>query len=234
MKKSFQFKQFHIQQTPDVLSVGTDGILLGSWTSVPVAGRVLDVGTGTGLLCLMMAQRTPQSHIIGIDISPAAISCAKSNIAASHFQTHIQLMEADLKDFEATPFDLIVVNPPFFDTGPRNSHPQLAKARHTDVLTLPTLIASISHLLAAEGKSSLILPFDKLAPALSLAHAQGLFPTRITQVSATQQKPPHRVLIEFEQMPSSVEENHLIIQKGGANQYTDEYIRLTKDFYLFM
>ena len=234
MKKSFQFKQFHIQQAPNVLPVGTDGILLGSWTSVPTTGRVLDVGTGTGLLCLMMAQRTPRSRITGIDISPDAISCANSNISASPFQTHIQLIETDLKNFEAPPFDLIVVNPPFFDTGTRNSNPQLAKARHTDALTLPTLITSISHLLTAEGKSSLILPSEKLALALSLAREQALFPTRITHVSATQQKPPHRVLLQLEQTPSPVEEKHLIIQKGGANQYTDEYIRLTRDFYLFM
>ena len=234
MKKSFQFKQFHIQQAPDVLPVGTDGILLGSWTSVPVAGRVLDVGTGTGLLCLMLAQRAPQSHIIGIDISSAAISCANHNIAASPFQAQIRAIEADFKDFEAPPFDLIVVNPPFFDTGRRNANPELARARHTDSLTLPTLITCISHLLAPEGKSSLILPSDKLTTVLSLARVQGLFPARITQVSATQQKSPHRVLLQLEQTPSSVEENHLIIQKGGANQYTDEYIRLTRDFYLFM
>ncbi|MEL6134022.1 MAG: methyltransferase, partial [Bacteroidota bacterium] len=234
MKKPFQFKQFLIHAMPGVLPVGTDGILLGGWTHIKSARRILDVGTGTGLLCLMIAQRAPEAYIEGIDISPSAIQAAQHNISLSRFHSRIDVQEADIRTYTAQPFDLIITNPPFFDTGPRHQNTQLATARHTDSLTLSALLSAISPLLAAEGTISMILPSQKLSLALEEAEIRGLFPARITYVSATPFKPPHRVLLQFTQSVEVLQEEELIIQVGGPNEYSASYVRLTKDFYVFM
>lgn len=232
-KGHFEFKQFTIHQECCAMKVGTDGTLLGAWASAPAGVcRILDIGTGTGLIALMMAQRYPEAEVIGIDIDGEAVSQAMTNVVDSPFASRVSIMQADISDFSVEPFDAIVCNPPFFVdslTCPDSSRTQ---ARHTGSLSYKTLMRSVKRCLKDEGLFSVVIPVDYRSQLLSEAALAGLILSKECNIQTTPKKTPKRCLMEFRKQPV----NHVVstietleIQPGQRSNW---YHHLTKDFYL--
>ena len=230
----FQFKQFTIRQQHCAMKVGTDGTLLGAWAQAS-AGicRVLDVGTGTGLIALMMAQRYPEARAIAIDIDEKAVFQAQENVSASPFADRIKVIEADVQTFEdSEKFDSIVCNPPFFEDSLVCPDPQRTEARHTVSLGYRQLMASAFRLLKDNGRFSVIIPADCRSRLESEAHLRGFFISRLCSVQTTPVKAPKRYMIEFAKHPV----NEIDITNGILEQSpqirSDWYRELTQEFYI--
>lgn len=230
---SFKFKQFTVHQSRCAMKVGTDGTLLGAWANIPSGkARMLDIGTGTGLIALMLAQRAPEAVITGIDIDTEAVCQACENIEASPFARRIQIVQSDVANFEAEPFDVIVSNPPYFVESLTCPDHQRTTARHTASLTYQTLMWSAFRLLSDEGRFSVIIPFDCRASLESEASLAGFFMSRICGVKTTPRKQPKRYLIEFTKQPVSELDISEGIIESLPNTRSEWYQELTKDFYL--
>ena len=227
------------------MRVGTDGVLLGAWARLPERcadggePRVLDIGTGTGLIALMMAQRFPHAQVDGIDISDAACRKAAENVAASSFAKRIDIRcEAvqqycpTLTDGTAKTYDAIVSNPPFFVDSLQNPDEQKALARHAVGLSFEDLARAVDRLLAKGGEFSVIVPADSLQPFMSACWLSGLFVVRDVSVRTVATKPVKRHLLAFRRQPvDEVEKTEVVLQgKGGVR--SDWYARLTSDFYI--
>ena len=199
----FQFKQFTIRQERCAMKVGTDGTLLGAWASTPEKpSRILDIGTGTGLIALMMAQRFHESYVIGIDIDADAVSQAKENVQASPFADRVTIRQADVKIMDDTEkFDSIVCNPPFFDNSLTCPDEQRTGARHTVSLSYQQLTEAAYRLLKNEGCFSVIIPSDYRSRMESEAMLRGFFVSRVCSIQTTPSKPPKRYMIECSKHP---------------------------------
>ena len=230
----FQFRQFIVHQQRCAMKVGTDGTLLGAWAAAPsVKCRILDIGTGTGLIALMMAQRFPESEVIGIDIDPEAVAQARENVRLSPFSERITIEQQDLMKFDDTEgFDIIVSNPPYFVDSLECPDDQRTMARHTVSLTYDGLIRQAFRLLKDDGSLSLVIPAESRSLIESAASLSGFFLSRVCLVKTTPRKQPKRQLIEFRK--HSVKE--LIIEEGiiedSPNVRSAWYQQLTKDFYI--
>ena len=230
----FQFRQFIVHQQRCAMKVGTDGTLLGAWAAAPsVKCRILDIGTGTGLIALMMAQRFPESEVIGIDIDPEAVAQARENVRLSPFSKRIKIEHQDLMKFDDTEgFDVIVSNPPYFVDSLECPDDQRTMARHTVSLTYDGLIRQAFRLLKDDGSLSLVIPAESRSLIESAASLSGFFLSRVCLVKTTPRKQPKRQLIEFRK--HSVKE--LIIEEGiiedSPNVRSAWYQQLTKDFYI--
>ncbi len=230
----FQFKHFTIHQSRCAMKVGTDGTLLGAWASAKEGPcRILDVGTGTGIIGLMMAQRFPESSVVCIDIDSDAIAQASDNIAASPFSFRMTAMAKDVARLEdATGFDAIVCNPPYFDKALTCPDEKRSVARHTVSLSYQQLTASAFRLLKYDGKFSVIIPSDYYSGFEADALINGFFVSKICKVHSVSVKPPKRYLIELTK--HLVKE--LIIEdetlQDGVNKRTSWYQELTKEFYI--
>ncbi|MDR1717631.1 MAG: methyltransferase [Prevotella sp.] len=231
----FKFKRFTVYHDLCAMKVGTDGVLLGAWINITEAEKALDIGTGTGLIALMLAQRKDSLRIDAIDIDHNAIEQTKENIKHSPFSGQIQAFESSLQHFRESgqQYDLIVSNPPFFIQSLKSPHKERTLARHTDSLSLEELLGISSVLLTSKGKLSIIYPFDYKETLSSLSKKLGLYPSRITNVYPTPVSLPKRVLIEFSKTELPLIETNLIIEKE-RHVYSDEFIRLVKNFYLKM
>ena len=213
------------------MKVGTDGVLLGAWGSVE-GKRILDIGTGTGLIALMAAQRNPEADVLGIDIDELAVAQARENVAESPFNRRIECILQDVLTFEPeAPFDAILCNPPFFteDTLPDNR--SRALARNNKCLPFPQLIKKVAVLLAENGTFSLIVPSGLAQEIVGLCMENGLHLIRRCQIHTTARKPPRRTLLEFSRQNRSCEmlTLRLVADDGTRSQ---QYQELTKDFYL--
>lgn len=249
MKQSFTFKQFEVRQERCAMKVGTDGVLLGAWARVEHCHRILDMGTGTGLVALMAAQRS-HADIVAIDLDAEAVAQAAENVAASPWAGRIQVLEADareisnsqsthpeanclLPNMNSSLFDAILCNPPFFENSLKCPDSARTMARHTDTLTFDELARSASCLLSSEGELSVIIPYDRSQDMTISAACNGLFATRQTVIVPVEGGKPKRILMAFtrEGAPHSIET--LCIQ-DAERQYTPEYVSLVGDFYLKM
>lgn len=219
----FRFKQFTVSQARCAMKVGTDGTLLGAWARG--GQRVLDIGTGTGLIALMMAQRFSSAHVTGIDINPDAVLQAKANVTLSPFADRISIEQADVKHFQAQPFDAIVSNPPFFVDSLESPDEQRTLARHASSLSYAALMAAAWQLLTDEGELSVIIPFDCKARLEAEVMVQGFFKVREWAVKTTPQKMPRRFLMAFRKHPG-------VLDIGEGTIGSAWYHELTKDFYL--
>ena len=230
----FQFKQFTVHQQRCAMKVGTDGMLLGAWAHVPVtSARILDIGTGTGLIALMMSQRFPDASVIGIDIDQDAVSQAQENVAASPFASRITICHRNILDFEDTKgFDAIVSNPPYFVDALTCPDQQRTMARHTISLTYEGLMRSAYRLLKPNGLFSLVIPSECRSSIEAEACLAGFFLTRVCMIRTTPKKESKRQLIEFSKYPK----NKLFIEEGiieyTPNVRSSWYQQLTQDFYI--
>ena len=225
----FQFRRFIVHQERCAMKVGTDGTLLGAWAR---GGKtVLDVGTGTGLVALMMAQRFPASRVVGIEIEREAAGQAKETVAASPFADRICIAEADVRTFEAEPFEAIVCNPPYFVDALECPNEQRTLARHATTLTYSELMAAARRLLTDGGELSLVIPFDCKPRLEQEAALAGFFKVRECAVKTTPKKLPRRYLLAFHKHPCALEQSEGVIemQPGVRSPW---YQELTKEFYL--
>jgi tRNA1Val (adenine37-N6)-methyltransferase len=231
----FQFQGFLIRQDRSAMKVGTDGVLLGAWAGCSNCSSILDVGTGTGLIALMIAQRNRMAAITAIEIDPTACSQALENVSASPWADRITVVNGDFLSWDHVgihSFDLIVCNPPFFSGSLKNPDPLRAAARHDDGLPLGALAGRASELLSPAGKLALILPAGRAEEAIRMAASAGLHVLRRTDVRGNPQAPVRRVLLEWGRKSGTVEWNELVIESGARGIYTDDYLLLTRDFYL--
>lgn len=232
----FQFKQFTIHHDKCAMKVGTDGVLLGAWAATGASKNMLDVGTGTGIIALMLAQRS-QAEIDAVDLDTEACIQAQENIALSPFAGRIHCIQADFIAYAAScsqKYDLIISNPPYFVDSLKSPDGKRNLARHTDTLLLADLVKSSGELLSSIGRIALILPYERLEELSSVAADNGLFIIRRTDVIPTPGSAPKRLLVELSAgQPPVYSPDTLIIEKA-RHQYTSEYIMLTKDFYLKM
>lgn len=235
MDSVFQFKQFSIKQSQSSMKVGTDGTLLGAWCNVDDKYRILDIGTGTGLIALMMAQRNYLATIDAIEIEKNAYEEALHNINHSPWVDRINCSNKPLQEFAPDHnYDLIVSNPPFFDNSYLNKDENKAMARHTESLRFSDIISFSKRYLYESGILSLILPPKEAELFEKEALTQNFFLVRRTKVfSTTLSEKPVRVLMEFsKEQTDFIKENSLCIETSERHQFTEEYIELTKDFFL--
>lgn len=231
---TFQFKQFTIAHDRCAMKVGTDGVLIGAWAELPATGKVLDIGTGSGLIALMAAQRSPGIQVTGIDIVGEAVEQARENVAASPFLSRVEVRLQSLQELAATSerFDAIVCNPPFFEESLLPPEANRGIARHVQSLSFESLVAGTATLLREDGSFSTILPMSAFDRFRQLCVIQGLFLKRYRTVQGTARKAPKRVLATFcRQLCSWEEENPLILNDKGGRSC--DYAALTGDFYLW-
>ena len=230
----FQFRQFVVHQQRCAMKVGTDGTLLGAWAAAPSGQcRILDIGTGTGLIALMMAQRYPEAEVTGIDIDEDAVAQADENVSLSPFSERVRIYLQDIVNFtDAIGFDAIVSNPPYFVDSLACPDDQRTIARHAVSLTYEQLMHQAYHLLKDEGRFSVVVPSDCRAKIEAAACLEGFFTTRVCLIKTTPRKQPKRQLIEFQKHPVS----ELDISEGvievSPNVRSEWYQQLTKEFYI--
>ncbi len=232
---SFQFKQFRIIQERSAMKVGMDGVLLGAWIDPSGAERILDVGTGTGLIALMMAQKNPFAAVDALEIDQEAFQEAGLNVQQSAWSDRIKLECCDFREFAVRSkqnYDLIVCNPPFFANGVKAPVQNRVLARHADSLPLDVLLSGATALLHDNGRIALILPFESLQEIEQLAVSNHLFVSRLCRIKPNPQKPIFRILIELTNQVCEISNECLMIEYEKHHDYTQEYKDLTKDFYL--
>ncbi|MGR5545606.1 tRNA1(Val) (adenine(37)-N6)-methyltransferase [Vibrio sp. PNB22_2_2] len=231
--KGFKFKQFTIDGSESGMPVSTDGVLLGAWFQSHREVNILDIGTGTGLLALMCAQRFTKAKITAVDIEKTAIDAARDNFAHSPWRDRLSLLHADVLSFEAPhAFQHIICNPPYFNSGEQSKQSQRATARHTDTLQHDALLKRCYELLSQNGTASFVLPITEGEQFITLAKQQGWYLSRICRVQPSQKKPVHRVLFELAKQPCDTQESQLLIHIDAG--YSEDFIQLTHEFYLKM
>ncbi|MGB3533422.1 MAG: methyltransferase [Microcoleaceae cyanobacterium] len=236
----FQFKQFTIFQDRCGMKVGTDGVLLGAWTNLKGAQSILDIGTGTGLIALMLAQRS-QAEIDAVEIDLEASIQARENVMQyglrqprSPWQNRVQVHHTSIQDYSLNCgklYDLLVTNPPFFTNVSKGADSARNLARHDDQLTVVDLFRAADKLLNPEGRITLIYPDHAMNQLREIIRQFGFFCNQIVEVKPTAQSVPKRVLIEASRQPSCTSKQTLVIETS-QHCYTSEFINLVQDFYL--
>ncbi|MEZ4793419.1 MAG: methyltransferase [Gelidibacter sp.] len=237
MKKPFTFKQFNINQDRCAMKIGTDSVLLGAWTSIennPYS--ILDIGAGTGILSLMLAQRHHSETIDAIEIDDDAYEQCVENFEQSPWSDRLFCYHASLEEFAdeiEDQYDLIISNPPFYSSTYKSDNEQRDLARFTDAMPFRHLIESVSKLLSKNGRFSVVIPLSEEKDFIVLASKEYLFPNRILRVKGSPTSDIKRSLIEFSFEETTAKLEELTIETS-RHQYTEDYIKLTKDFYLKM
>ena len=237
MNKHFSFKQFTVNQDQCAMKIGTDGVLLGAWTSIKHNPEsILDIGTGTGVIALQLAQRSDAEIIDAIEIDDSAFEQAVENFENSPWGDRLFCYHASLEEFTNEiddNYDLIISNPPFYNDAFQSDDNARNTARFTDSLPFNILLKSVSKLLSSHGIFTVIIPFKEEENFINLAKGHNLFVNTICNVKGTPTSDIKRSLLEF-----SFTENEVIIEdmviETTRHQYTDTYIELVKDFYLKM
>lgn len=231
----FHFKQFDISHKKASAKVGTDGVLLGAWCKIPNnCNKILDIGSGSGIIALMLAQRTSfgNNEITAIEIEKEAFNESNFNFYNSPWHDRLKPINIDFNNFETSElFDLIICNPPFYTTTQHSVRKTRALARNNEYLPFTKLLPRVNEILQNNGLFSLIIPFSEETNIINLAKKIGLHPNKITNVKGNINAPYKRSLICFSKTISSTTKDELIIEKS-RNIYTQDYINLIKDFYL--
>lgn len=218
----FRFKQFTVEQQLCAMKVGTDGVLLGAWANGGL--RVLDVGTGTGVVALMMAQRYPEAQVTALDIDEGAVRQAEFNVAHSPFAVRVTVLQERVQEHEGQ-YDAVVSNPPFFIDSLAAPDAQRHMARHADTLSYAELMQAAWRLLREDGEMSVVVPFDYRRRMEDEATFVGFFPSRVCAVKTVERKPARRFLLAFRKHPCECVYETMTIGD-------EAYRRLTGDFYL--
>ena len=228
--KPFRFQQFDIQQNSDVFRVGTDAVLLGALANVSEVKNVLEIGTGTGIISLMIAQRNPEAQILAIDINSEAVNISQTNFSNSPFSDRIKSQLQDLKNFEnEEKFDLIISNPPYFEI---NSSEKDILARQRLELNFADLIKKSSRLLSENGLFTVIIPIDSEKEFTQICFDNKLFLQRKVSIKGIKTSEPKRLVLEYSFAESETKVENFVIEKS-PRVYSDEYLELTKDFHQF-
>ncbi|WP_278379059.1 tRNA1(Val) (adenine(37)-N6)-methyltransferase [Chryseobacterium arthrosphaerae] len=228
--KPFIFKQFEIQQSRDVFRVGTDGVLLGALAAVESAFRILEIGTGTGLISLMLAQRNPLADFLGLDISADAAALTALNFENAPFRERMKNIHQDFKTFETEEkFDLIVSNPPYFE---ESGSEKDKIARQTVELNFMQLISKSAQVLSEGGILSVIIPVEAGVAFISIAGENKLFLNRKVNIKGIEGAKVKRLVLEFSLTEKQLNESEFIIEKS-PRIYSDQYLELTKEFHVF-
>lgn len=233
----FQFKQFTIQHDRCAMKVGTDGVLLGAWSDVShVPESILDIGAGSGLVSLMLAQRSGAELIDGVEIDTGAYEQCVDNFENSPWGDRLFCYHASFQEFVDEmideSYDLIVSNPPFFEGTQQNMDVSRELARFDLELSFESLLNGVSLLLSEQGRFCVVIPFDREDELLTEAQKQKLYPTKITRVKGTLDSPIKRSLIQF--VKNGVQEiiEEVLVLEKQRHVFTPEYYELVKDFYL--
>ena len=227
----FRFKQFAVEQDDVAMKVGTDGVLLGAWADCEGAKRILDIGTGTGVIALMMAQRNVEAKIHAVEIDETASKRARSNFDLSPWAERLEVECCAVQEFAPSEkFDLIISNPPYFVDSLLPPDAKRSTARHTHDLSFEELDKAVCRLLAEDGRFALILPTTEFDKYLAITQ---LCLCRRCDVHPTVGSPTKRVMAEFaKQKVDAVALENITIEQERRGDYTEEYRTLTKDFYL--
>lgn len=251
---AFRFKKFSVEQEGAAHPVGTDAVLLGAWTDIQHTRRFLDIGTGTGVIALMLAQRLACSgdfsrsnagkasdnkfsdwEGVAVEIHPPSAALARGNFAASPWAERLSIWDGPVQDFSQpkNSFDLIVSNPPFFSERTVSPNSDRSFGRHTASLSQEDLLESVSRLLTPAGRFCVILPEREGRLLCERAVPLGLYWTRITEVRSRPEKPVERLLLQFEKTPYAFQQDAISLYAAkSGDAYSPEFQALTRDFYL--
>ena len=231
----FHFKKFSVVQQDVAHPVGTDGVLLGAWADVAGSDSILDIGTGTGLIALMLAQRTAgQVPITGIELHPGSATCAALNYRNSPWADKLEVRNQSIQEFASkasSQFDLIVSNPPFFTETTSSPNANRQMSRHTNSLSTLELLDSVARLLKPTGKCCLILPEKEAAVLCEQGVLKGLYCSKKTKVKSKPGRPVERVMLQLERDPGRFAVDELVIRNEDGG-YSEGYKGLTEAFYL--
>lgn len=244
MSLQFQFKQFSVSQDRCAMKIGTDGVLLGAWVSLENNPEsIIDIGAGTGVIALQLAQRSTAQTIDAVEIDDDAYEQCSENFEASPWGDRLFCYHASIQEFASElndneegideKYDLIISNPPFYSEDYKTDNDARDAARFNDALPFQHLLVCASHLLSEKGVFALIIPKKEEGHFIQLASENNLYPQRICDVKGTPTSKAKRVLLEFSFEKVEPTRETLIIEIS-RHQYTPEYIHLTKDFYLKM
>jgi tRNA1Val (adenine37-N6)-methyltransferase len=230
----FKFKQFIVHQEHAPFKITTDGVLLGAWANLEEAKNILDIGAGTGILTLMAAQRT-DAQIVALEPEPGSYMQAGLNIANSQWYDRITLVNSTVQEYNPDSnllFDVIITNPPFFIDSLPNPDAGKARARHSLTLSHKELLEAALRLMTLSGTLQLVLPVNEAGLFIEKAISLGFHCQRRLNIKPTPTLPPARVLMALGFETITMEESTMVIERGGRHNYSEEYISLTKDFYL--
>ncbi|MCX6329277.1 MAG: methyltransferase [Bacteroidia bacterium] len=229
----FSFKQFTIYQDKCTFKVGTDGVLLGACANVAGVKQILDIGTGTGLIALMLAQRS-SVEIFAIEPDHSSFEQALKNVENSKWSNKIKVENTDLQNFNpgTLKFDLIVTNPPYFTNSLKNPDLRKSATRHNDTLNINELLRGASRLISEEGRFQIIMPYAEGNIFISEAQEHGFYCNNILKIKPLPTSEIRRLILTFSKHKQKAAEKFLTIERGKRHEFTEEYIKLTKDFYL--
>lgn len=228
----FNFKQFTINQEKSTFKVGTDGVLLGAYADVTGVKRILDIGTGTGLIALMLAQRS-EAEIVAIEPDHNSFIQSCENINNSPWKERIRVIESTLQEFnDENKFDLIVTNPPYFSDSVRNPDQRKSSARHNDTMNSTDILTNISRLLEENGCLQLIMPYAEGNMFIAEAAGYGFYCQDVLKIKPLQTSEIRRLILKFGRKRIRASEKFLTIEHGKRHEFTEEYKKLTRDFYL--
>jgi tRNA1Val (adenine37-N6)-methyltransferase len=231
----FQFKYFTVNQQGAAMKVGTDGVLLGAWTPVANCSRIVDIGTGTGLLALMCAQRNALATIDAVEIDASAAVQAKANFDLSPWGNRLTVHHADVCEFAnraIEKYDLAICNPPFFVGSLHAPDKSRTTARHDLYLPLTDLSVAVVKLLTHNGRFAVVLPPEQLGALVLIMKDIGFYPSNCLNIHPTPTKPVKRVLALFVRGDGATLAEDLIVETNGRHVYSEDYKLLTKGFYL--
>ncbi|HEX6889824.1 MAG TPA: methyltransferase [Chryseolinea sp.] len=229
----FHFKQFSIRHDRCAMKVGTDAVLLGSWVNVSNAEKILDIGTGSGVIALMLAQRTSSStRLESVEIEKNSAEQATDNVANSPWSSRIGVHQVAVQNyFPETRFDLIVTNPPYFNNSLKPQHHGRHQVRHTSSLTYEELLSAVLRLLTSDGRFNLILPYEEAMIFTELASRHHLCCNRRYHFKTRREKSVERTLLEFSTNNHWVDEGEILLYDEGLD-WSSSYRRLISDFYI--
>jgi tRNA1Val (adenine37-N6)-methyltransferase len=232
---TFDFKKFSIKQDKCAMKVGTDAVLLGAWIISNGSRNILDIGTGTGVISLMLAQKS-SANILAVEIYKQSTEQAKLNVSQSNYFSQIQVENVSIQDLaqkSEKKFDLIVTNPPYFIDSYKSIESNRTIARHSDSLPFEELIDSVIKLLDVKGKFCLILPKNEAGIFRKMAEIKGLYLSKLLRIRTKPDKESEkRHLMQFEFKETEFSESTLVLEENESRNYTQAYKEFTKDYYL--